>query len=92
MCNKLFKYIRRLFRIFIYIDADKLTDLPSILNYIIMDDYKKSIKILVRSAETDKAQALYLFRRLDTNLVKSNGFRLIYYLIVPQTALYSPLV
>ena len=91
MRNKLFKRIRQLYKISNYININKLIDLSFTLNYIIIDNYKRSIGILARFIKADKAQALYLFRRLDTGLAKDNRFKPIYYLIIPQTAFYNPL-
>ena len=54
-----------------------------------MNGRKRFIEIPDRSAEADKAQALYLFRRLDADPIKGNRFRPIYCPVIPQTAPYS---
>ena len=59
---------------------------------MIVNGYKRPVKIPARSVKADKAQALYLFRQLNANSARNNGFRPIYCLIIPQTASYNPLV
>ena len=89
MRNKLFKYIRQSCGISAYISANKLTDLFSISNYIVKGGRKKSAEIQARFVKADKAQALYLFKRLNAGSVKNTKFKSIYCLIIPQTTFYS---
>ena len=61
-------------------------------SYIIIGGYKRFIEIPAKFAEADKAQTLYLFRRLDANLIKDNRFKFIYCPVIPQIVSYNPLI
>ena len=91
MYNKPSKYIRQPCGIPIYIDINKPTGLLFTLSHVIIGDCKRLVKTPVKSVGANKAQALYLFRRLDAGPTKGNRFKPIYCPIIPQTAPYSPL-